>query len=140
MVIKDKLIKLLIDLLEKVFNYPICVIYNRFNSLYKRIETNNIEDCPFCNNIKNIIYKWKYFYIKKNDFPYFKTKNHLLIIPYRHINKWDELNLAEREELIELISKYLDKWYKLLWRHYSFWNSEQKSDASVPHLHIHLII
>lgn len=129
--------------LQDRFDILWCVIYPRlFDYTKNKAGSKNgfNDNCPFCEQIKeNDIVEWfKNFYVIKNRYPYAKTEDHLLIITKRHIRSWSDLSTEELVELKDIVSKYLDKWYLLLWRQYVW--SWCKNHASVWHLHIHLIL
>ena len=99
------------------------------------------DDCPFCDINKNyIVEKWKYFSVVMARAPY--TKDHLLIIPNRHIVRLSEVTSEERWTLAPLIEKWTTKLEKIhsevniLLRdgvaHGIIWKS-------IDHLHFHLI-
>ena len=132
----------LIDFIEKLFKINYCILYTRnFDYTKKKTWYNwflEEKDCPFCNNEKKLLKENKYTYIIKNINPYPNTEDHILITPKRHIRTWKELEENELKEIQNLIDKYLDKDYIMLWRQFTKLNS--KSQASVYHLHIHLIL
>jgi len=128
--IREKTAEILIKLAEKIVWKKICAIYWRLYDYTKRID---LSECPFCNvkeSVENFM-KWK---IVKNQFPYMNATDHLLIIPIKHKTTYWELSVEEWIELKRILEKYTNKWYKILWRVY--WKTD---DASVEHLHIHLI-
>jgi len=100
--------------------------------------------CSFCtignsDHIENeIIEQNDYFWVVKNAFPYaifdgFEVIDHLLIVPKKHVEAIFELTIEERQNLIELISKYEIKGY-------SFFSRSPKNQAkSIWHQHTHLI-
>ena len=129
--------------LEEQFGFMNCVIYARdfdYTKKKKWAETGFKEkqDCPFCNLTDLIVNEYKNSFLIKNLYPYRNTKDHLLIVPKRHIRSWNELTFQELQEIQQIISEYLDKWYLLLWR--QFVKKGCINHASVYHLHIHLIL
>ena len=66
----------------------------------------DLKECPFCNRPeKEIVLKKKYSFITTAKFPY--SKNHILIIPIRHVESILDLNKEEKKEIHELIEKSL---------------------------------
>lgn len=72
------------------------------------------EHCVFCNS-KNadmhsddclIVFKGKFCFAMLNLFPY--NSGHLMIIPFRHLSKFNELNQEEKIEVMELTGKSID--------------------------------
>lgn len=53
---------------------------------WKHIYSKN--NCPFCTNIKEnewyIVWKWKYWFIIHNRYPYSWDNQHLMAVPYTH--------------------------------------------------------
>lgn len=69
-------------------------------------------------------------------------KGHLLIIPYRHVEKLSQLSKDERQEILDVTIKYQEK---ILKKH---WGCDIKQNCrpqlpenylSVHHIHIHLL-
>jgi ATP adenylyltransferase len=98
------------------------------------------KSCPFCVLTKEQI-------IKSNKFtnlilakaPY--SKDHLLIVPKRHVLKLNKLSKKEKEDLEKLIYwgfKKLHKKYKnvtMLYRE----GEKKQVGKSIDHVHVHLI-
>jgi len=97
-----------------------------------------LKDCPFCKLKKReIIFENEFGKIILARAPY--HKNHILIIPNRHVNKMSELNDKEALELhrlelrgIKFISK-LHKNFSILYR------EGDNAGKSINHLHINII-
>ena len=99
------------------------------------------DECPFC-NIKNeyIVEKNKYFSVLLSRAPY--VKDHIMIVPNRHIIRMWEITRDERWILVTLIEKWMWKLevfhseVNLLLRDgvakWVLWKS-------VDHLHFHLV-
>ncbi len=114
-------------------------IHNRniWDKMVKWKESIWIENCPFCKNDDTLtIWKWKYWKIKNNKYPYNWSKQHLLLISNRHIEHTKELN---NNELIELkvaedffSNYYKDKDYFSFIRQTNWWKS-------IKHIHYHYI-
>lgn len=95
--------------------------------------------CPFCdieNEKEYIIYKWKFFYVKHNIFPYLWDQDHLLVIPYRHVVFTKDLTKEEYSELPE-IENFLFNFYKDK-KYFSFIREHWKF-KSLNHLHYHYL-
>jgi diadenosine tetraphosphate (Ap4A) HIT family hydrolase len=99
------------------------------------------DECPFCDIKKEyILEKWKHFTVILARAPY--TKDHLLIVPNRHLVRLREIKPEEWWTLIPLIEKRTKKLEKihsevnLLLRD---WVANWVLGKSVDHLHFHLI-
>lgn len=61
------------------------------------------DNCPFCTNIKeqewHIIWKWKYWFLIHNLYPYSWNNKHLMAVPYTHKKYYLELS---DEEILDL--------------------------------------
>jgi ATP adenylyltransferase len=72
------------------------------------------EHCVFCSSENSdmysdeclIVHKGKYCFTMLNLFPY--NSGHLLIIPYRHLSKYNELHQEEKMEVMELTGKTIE--------------------------------
>lgn len=100
-----------------------------------------IENCPFCQDNSEsdnlwFVKKFKFWNIKKNLYPYNWIKDHLLLIPYRHIEHTKLLNeneLIELKEINEFIEKYFgEQNYFSFIRETNWWKS-------VKHIHYHYL-
>lgn len=106
-------------------------------NLYKMPADKWESNCPFCNlDEDNIIWKWKYFYIQHNRYPYLWSKEHLMAIPYRHVC---ETSLLTNEEFSEF--REIEKFMKEF-----FWDKKYLSlirqswlAKSINHLHYHYL-
>ena len=99
------------------------------------------SNCPFCDINKNfIVDKSKDFLVVLARAPY--IKDHLLIIPKRHIVRLWEIRTDEWSTLIPLIDKRMKKLEKihdevnLLLRD---WDADWVIWKSIDHLHFHLV-
>lgn len=97
--------------------------------------------CPFCVMPKEfILEKSDFFFVTLARAPY--TKNHLLIIPNRHIVLFNDLSREEIQNLMYLLNKWTEKLHKkysdinLLLRDGFVGGTVGKS---VNHMHFHLI-
>lgn len=98
-------------------------------------------DCPFCDIKKEyVVEKWKHFTVLLSRAPY--VKDHLLIVPNRHIIRLWEITQEERWTFIPLMEKWTKKLEKvhqevnLLLRD---WVANGVLWKSIDHLHFHLI-
>lgn len=112
----------------------------RYISIVKKLD--KTHHCPFCHEKpENMIEKGKYFYVIPARPPY--TKDHLLIIPIRHVNTLMTLSHAEILEMYKLVDKRAKKLYtkykdvSLLLRDGLV--KDKNINKSVNHLHFHLL-
>lgn len=98
--------------------------------------------CPFCQEKKeHMLQEGKYFFVIPARAPY--NKDHILIIPKRHVNMLTTLThteLLEMHKLVDIRAKKLHKKYKgvnLLLR--DGLTKDQIINKSVNHLHFHLL-
>ena len=97
--------------------------------------------CIFC-KIKNIeiIKRNNLAYASYDSYPV--TKNHILIIPYRHVKDYFELNEKEIlacNELIKLVKTEISKTDKSIKGFNVGTNIGKVAGQSIMHCHIHLI-
>ena len=99
------------------------------------------DECPFCGIKKEyIIEKWKHFTVLLARAPY--TKDHVLIVPHRHIVHISEITSEEWWTLVPIIKKWIKKLEKihkevnLLLRD---WVVNGIIWKSIDHLHFHLV-
>lgn len=94
--------------------------------------------CPFCNADSEIIATGNHAYVTYSLAPY--HKDHLLFIPHRHIENYDDLTEDEEREIQKLVRKGVKILEK---RGHNSWSlllrQGNASDKSIPHLHYHLI-
>jgi ATP adenylyltransferase len=74
------------------------------------IRSNNLKGCIFCDKPKEnkdaenfILYRGKLNFIIMNAFPY--NPGHLMIVPFRHVGKLEEMDPEERNEHYETVSR-----------------------------------
>jgi diadenosine tetraphosphate (Ap4A) HIT family hydrolase len=95
------------------------------------------EECPFCElNDSLIIWKWKYWNIRHNKYPYAWLDKHLLLIPNKHKEHTKELSHKELME-IKIAEQFFSEYYGCenyfsLIRQTNWWKS-------IKHLHYHYI-
>ena len=95
------------------------------------------DNCPFCKDDDWLkIWEWKYWNIRHNKYPYNWLKNHLLLIPYRHIEHTMDLN---NDELIEL--KIADKFFNEYYKPENYFSIIRQTNwwKSIKHLHYHYL-
>ena len=100
------------------------------------------DDCPFCDIIErknddSVEWEWKYWYILHNTGSYSWDEDHLMAVPYRHVQFTYELS---QEEILELkdIYSFVKKYF---WdKNYFSFNRESMWNRSVEHLHIQFCV
>lgn len=108
------------------------MLYSRWKA-YSNNTDGYEKNCPFCWDIdSDVLFVDEFWTVIENKYPYPNTKEHLLVIPHRHISAYSELHKNEWEDLRKILTIYFDRGYFLFGRQYpNQW-------ASVKHLHIHL--
>jgi diadenosine tetraphosphate (Ap4A) HIT family hydrolase len=104
------------------------------------------EGCPFCepdNHLLNPhprkrIEETAHMQVVTNSFPYdvweqVPVKEHLMLIPRRHVAALAELTADERHEYMDLVCAYEAKGYSVYTR------APRNAIRTVAHLHTHLI-
>lgn len=99
------------------------------------------DECPFCDIKKEyVIEKWKHFTVLLARAPY--IKDHLLIVPNRHLIRLSEITSDEWQTLVLLV----EKWTQKLERIHNEVNLLLRDGVanwvlwkSIDHLHFHLI-
>lgn len=101
------------------------------------------NNCPFCNTNKEksrILAKYKYCFVLFSN-PRLMP-GHLLVIPYRHVEKLSELNQRELNELIKITIKFQEKIIKNIAQgcdiRQNFRPFIKDGKLKVNHLHFHL--
>lgn len=113
----------------------------------KFVKKNKYTTCIFCkkskskNDNKNyIIYRGKYNFIMLNLYPY--SNGHLMVAPYRHISKLEELTDSELFELFDLVRKMvkvLEKTHKIHGCNIGI-NLGKAAGAGIEdHIHVHIV-
>lgn len=99
------------------------------------------DECPFCDIKKEyIVEKWKHFTVLLARAPY--VKDHIMIVPNRHLVRMWEITTDERWTLVPLIEKWMGKMERihsevnLLLRD---WVANWTVWKSINHLHFHLV-
>ncbi|PZM86437.1 MAG: hypothetical protein DLD55_05665 [candidate division SR1 bacterium] len=110
---------------------------------YHDIVAHNLRHnlCPFCAMPQELILeKSDFFFVTLARAPY--TKDHLLVIPNRHIVLFNDLSREEIQDLMYILNKWTEKLHKkysdinLLLRDGFVGGTVGKS---VDHMHFHLI-
>ncbi len=112
----------------------------RMNKLAKEI------GCFFCkkNYLKvgasPAIYESRYWYIKKNDYPYEGSKRHYLIASRKHLTEITDISPASWAELLKVIA-WLKKYLKVKGASLFVRSGDMKyTGATLDHIHFHLLI
>lgn len=110
---------------------------------YQKIIDSNIQalQCPFCFMPHELVLdQTEHCLVLLTRAPY--TKDHILLVPKRHVIFYRDLTRAELDEFDLLIHRWMEK----LRKHYSDVNlllrdgtANGKIGKSVDHLHFHLI-
>jgi len=99
------------------------------------------DECPFCDIKKEyIVEKWKHFSVILARAPY--IKDHVLIVPNRHIIRLSEIKPEERETLVPMMEKWtkkLEKIHKEINILLRDWVANGIAWKSIDHLHFHLV-
>jgi len=110
--------------------------------------TERSQRCIFCDMIsedksqdeKNlIVYRGNKIFIVMNKYPY--NNGHIMLVPYRHITKFSELNNDEIIEVLDLLKK-LESCYQKTMSPNGFnlgVNLGIDAGAGYEHLHFHLV-
>ncbi len=93
------------------------------------------DNCPFC-DIKSqwdlVIWKWKYWYVQHNKYPYLWLDDHIMAVPYSHKVFSHELSKEEFAEMSD-VQKFIKSFYKDK-QFFSFMR-ETTWHRSIAHLH-----
>ena len=98
------------------------------------------EGCMFCINEweekQYIIKETKYWSIRYNKYPYYWNKEHLMVIPRRHVEYTYKLNKEELKDFKE-VELFMLEYYK--WKEYYSFIRQTMKWRSIKHLHYHYI-
>ncbi|WP_456365563.1 HIT family protein [Thermococcus sp.] len=96
--------------------------------------------CPFCNPRRdNVVHEDGLIRIILDGYP--ASRGHLLVVPRRHVERWDELTGEEKAALIrgaEMAMKALKEALKPDGFNVGM-NLGEAAGQTVPHLHVHVI-
>ena len=96
--------------------------------------------CPFCEpSGETVLYKDGLIKILADSYP--ASRGHLLIVPARHVERWEELREEEKLALIRGMELAMEKLREVL-RPDAFnvgMNLGKAAGQTVPHLHLHVI-
>ncbi len=96
--------------------------------------------CPFCEpSGKTVLYKDGLIKILVDSYP--ASRGHLLVVPARHVERWEELREEEKLALIRGMELAMEKLREVL-RPDAFnvgMNLGKAAGQTVPHLHLHVI-
>jgi len=96
-----------------------------------------IENHPQVTSLK--VYEEQDLFICLNLYPY--NPGHLMIIPRRHVEKFEELTVVERNRMFE-VTMMCQKMLSALFSPSGFnvgYNQGDYSGASIKHIHIHIV-
>lgn len=81
-----------------------------------------------------------HWFVKGNDYPYERTKLHLLIIPKQHAATISHLSKATQEEFLPLVAQ-LEEQFDLMSYAIGFRSGDMhRNGGSVEHIHAHVIV
>jgi diadenosine tetraphosphate (Ap4A) HIT family hydrolase len=97
-----------------------------------------LVSCPFCGNAKEIIAERKNAFLKYSLVPY--GKDHLLVLPKRHIKYFDEISDKEMRDIFFLEKLGVKILKKLGYKNFFILYREgENSGKSIDHLHFHIV-
>lgn len=107
--------------------------------------------CPFCKeqldlyHKKPILKETKHWILTENQWPYKKTKKHLLVISKTHMTTLNELPVGAGEEILDLF-KWAEKEFNMIGGAWGYggamasrFGNPEFSGATVSHLHAQII-
>lgn len=104
------------------------------------------DGCPFCdleNQGDMVLWRWKYWFVIQNKYPYTGTEEHIMAVPYEHHVYATEFPVEVWGELGE-VHTWIQKYYESRWKWYFSCTRETMSDKdgdtrSLEHYHIHFL-
>ncbi|KUH33315.1 HIT family hydrolase [Thermococcus celericrescens] len=97
-------------------------------------------ECPFCSPKKDVIlHEDELIRILTDSYP--ASRGHLLVVPKRHVERWEELTETEKSALIRGMELAIEKLRGTL-KPGAFnvgMNLGKAAGQTVPHLHLHVI-
>ncbi len=95
------------------------------------------SNCPLCNDTDDLlVWEWKHLKIIHNKFPMLWRKDHLMVIPKRHVVLTSDLSDAELIEMREA-EKQMEKIYD--GKKYFSFIRQAVENRSLEHLHYHYL-
>lgn len=82
----------------------------------------------------------EHWFVKKNDYPYKRTKLHLLLIPKEHVNTLSKLSLDALHSLADTIVEVEKKWNLSSYAVGIRSGDMRYNGGSVEHLHAHIVV
>jgi diadenosine tetraphosphate (Ap4A) HIT family hydrolase len=97
------------------------------------------KDCPFCHLVSNkIIKKGEKSYLTYALAPY--CKHHLLVIPDRHVENYEDLSIEEKNDIDDLLTAGIKSLKILGHKGYSILlRNGEGIGKTIKHLHYHII-
>lgn len=101
-----------------------------------------MSQCVFCkiSAIKDrVVFKNDYFLVILTNIPI--VPGHLLIVPIRHVQKFDELTQKEQKNFFEILPKlrkFLASFFKASGFNFA-WNEGLSAGQNIGHLHLHML-
>ncbi len=95
--------------------------------------------CPFCKDLEKqgtLIYKGKFAIVAINL--HSLKKGHLMILPIRHVEKYNELTKEESKEMFDYVEFFSDV-LKKCYGDFPIITINPIDGRSLPHVHLHLI-
>jgi ATP adenylyltransferase len=102
--------------------------------------------CVFCpENIQNetttpIEIETDHWFVKKNDFPYERTKLHLMLISKKHVTTISELSKSAQTEFLQIVAEVERKYHLTSYAIGMRSGDMDYNAASVEHLHAHIVV
>ncbi|WP_297500199.1 HIT family protein [Thermococcus sp.] len=96
--------------------------------------------CPFCSpKLESVMYEGELIRILLDSYP--ASKGHLLVVPKRHVERWEGLTEGEKLALIKGMELAMEALREAL-KAEAFnigMNLGREAGQTVPHLHLHVI-
>ena len=108
-------------------------VQKEYNEVKKTLKK---DECFICEK-ELLVLKTEYWVLLKNRFPYKQSKEHYLLSPKRHVQKYYQLTLKEKEELESLVKDTKLLYYGIEFDE-AFKNKTTESSFKY-HLHIQVI-
>jgi ATP adenylyltransferase len=97
-------------------------------------------ECPFCSPSKDVmLYEDELVRILIDSYP--ASRGHLLVVPRRHVERWEDLTEEEKSALIKRMELAMEKLKEAI-NPDAFnvgMNLGKAAGQTVPHLHLHVI-